>query len=1479
MPNSITFGTALMQLSKEVEKLEKTLVELVRGKKMTSHNQSKAEKQLEAKVKLQLQQTPVAIIGMASIFPQSPNLQQYWSKIVEKVDCITDVPSSRWNVEDYYDPDPRKPDKTYCKRGGFIPEIDFNPIEFGLPPNLLEVTDISQLLSLVVTKETFADAGYEDKPFNRERTGVILGVALARQLSMPLSARLQYPVWEKALKSSGLSDADTQKIIAKIKSAYVDWEPNAFPGMLANIVAGRIANRFDLGGMNCVVDAACASSFGALSMAISELTSYRADMMLTGGVDTDNSIVAYMCFSKTPAVSPSQQTRPFDADSDGMMLGEGVGMLLLKRLEDAERDGDKIYAVIKGIGSSSDGRHKSIYAPRSEGQVKALRRAYQEAGFASTSVGYIEAHGTGTMAGDPAEFTALKAFFGEANSDKQQIALGSVKSQIGHTKAAAGAASLIKTALSLHHKVLPPTINVTKPNPKLDLENSLFYLNTETRPWLRTEEDPPRRAGVSSFGFGGTNYHIVLEEYEPEQNSSYRLHDNAQVILLTEATFEQLLSRCQEVLEQLQSEERERLYQGLVKASKAREIPAAAPRLGFVAASLTEATDKLKKAINCLKRQPQAQEWKHPQGIFYRQTGLETEGKVVALFSGQGSQYLEMGRELTINFPCLRQTYGEIDRLFTDDGKIAISRRVFPPPTFDSAQREAQETALRQTETAQPAIAALSVGLYKILQQAGFQPDFVAGHSFGELTALWAAQVLSDEDYFFLVKERGQAMAAKSNSETGAMLAVSGDVSQIEAIIAPFPQVAVANYNSPQQVVLAGIESEILKVQEILQQQEYQAVLLPVSAAFHTPLVGHAQEPFARAVDAVTFKKSQIPVFTNVTSNLYPNEPEASKKILKQHLLNQVLFKKEIENIYAAGGFCFVEFGPRRILTNLVDEILGDRPHLAVALNSSRQQDSDYQLREAVVQLLVAGLPLKNLDPYQLEQKIAPAPKHQALNVRLSSVNYQSEKTKMTFEQALQNGHQIESRSENGLPETAIATAQQNGHSPTEPQDLVTVSPVEAKIQPRREVNYPRVLESLEYSLNQFSRHQQETLEVHKLYLNHQTEYTKTFFQLMQQQNNLWFNLSTTPEAQQSHTAVIQSSERSLMKFQEHQTDTLRVHEQYLNHQGEYARNLLRLTQQSYSQLLTGIPISQIETEITSSQPSQVTELIAPTPAEPELQVTTVPIAVNGNGNGYYHSNSNGYTNGYTNGNQQTTIAVPESGTPQVGEPDLSNLITVATPSTPEIDVGTLSQTLLEVVSDKTGYPAEMLELEMDLEADLGIDSIKRVEILGALQEQMPDLPQPNNLEELAGLSTLAQIINYLQSYTANVETDSVEEPTETSVQPSIEPTSIVEEPIKTPVQPSIDQNSMEHTLFTVVSETTGYPVSMLDLEMNLATDLGIDPIKRREILAALQERIPELQIDLSASEFQTLGQIVDYLQTDRAEKKTPPASLTMSRL
>ncbi|MEC7131474.1 MAG: beta-ketoacyl synthase N-terminal-like domain-containing protein, partial [SAR324 cluster bacterium] len=381
-----------------------------------------------------------------------------------------EIPESRWKIEDYFDEDQNVPDKSYSKRGGFIPDVDFNPMDFGIPPNILEVTDSSQLLGLLTAKNALEDSGYgEAKEDLLDRTGVILGVTAGMKLMGSLTARLQYPIWERVLQRSGFSEKDTARLIERMKKAYVRWEENSFPGLLGNVIAGRIANRMNLGGTNCTVDAACASSLSAMKMAISDLNEHRADMMITGGVDSDNSPFMYMCFSKTPAFTADVKVKPFDADSKGIMIGEGLGMVILKRLEDAERDGDRIYSVIRGIGTSSDGRFKSIYAPRSSGQAKALRRAYQDAGFEPESVGLIEAHGTGTTAGDLAEFEGLKEVFSENNDKKQHIALGSVKSQIGHTKAAAGIAGLIKTSLSLHHKTLPPTINIETPNPKLGI--------------------------------------------------------------------------------------------------------------------------------------------------------------------------------------------------------------------------------------------------------------------------------------------------------------------------------------------------------------------------------------------------------------------------------------------------------------------------------------------------------------------------------------------------------------------------------------------------------------------------------------------------------------------------------------------------------------------------------------------------------------------------------------------------------------------------------------------------------------------------------------------------------------------------------------------------------------------------------------------------------------------------------------------------
>jgi polyketide-type polyunsaturated fatty acid synthase PfaA len=1519
----------LRKLQNQVGNFEKTIIQLVQARKDMSNGSLPMQE-----VNRKLQSTPIAIVGMSAIFPKASSLQQYWENILQEVDCITEVPPSRWNASDYYDPDPRVPDKTYCKRGGFIPEIDFNPLEFGLPPNILEATDISQLLSLVVAKQALADAGYgESKQFDREQAGIILGVAIGRQLSNPLSGRLHYPIWERVLKNSGVSEEKTNQVVEKMKLGFVNWQENSFPGLLGNVVAGRIANRLDLGGTNCTVDAACASSLAALKMAISELVEYRCNLMLTGGVDTDNSAFTYICFSKTPALSLKQQSKPFDIDADGILLGEGLGMFVLKRLEDAERDGDRIYAVIKGLGTSSDGRFKSIYAPRAEGQIKALQRAYDDAGIDPATVGLVEAHGTGTMAGDPAEFSALNQFFGEHAASQQSVALGSVKSQIGHTKAAAGAASLMKAALALHHKVLPSTINVSQPNPKLGFESSPFYLNTKTRPWLRSRDSSPRRAGVSSFGFGGTNFHVVLEEHVGAQLEDHRLHRVPAAILLAAQTPEQLLRECEEWLNQLQSPMGNQHYATLVETSKANDIPISAARVGFVALSCGEACDKLQIAINTLRKQSQRSDWNHPKGVFYRQQGLELQGKVVALFSGQGSQYLTMGQALVMNFPELQQIYSDIDLLWLQDGQKSVSSVVFPPPVFDAAQQKLQAQALQRTNYAQPAIAAFSSGLYTLLWQAGFQPDFVAGHSFGELTALWAAGVLNSEDYATLVKARSHAMAMQDTSEQvdrGTMLAVKGALSQVQSVLKDYPQVRIANLNSPQQAVLAGTSSAILALQEHFQQQGINATLLPVSAAFHTPLVAHAQKPFASAIESVTFNEPQIPVYTNITGQRYASDPTAIQKRLKEHLINQVLFQEEIETIYHEGGYCFVEFGPKAVLTNLVKEILGDRPHLAIALNPSSEEDSDRQFREAVTQLQVAGLSLKHFDPYEPPLKVSIPDQKKALNVRLSATNYVSQETQMAFETALQEGLQeclTEQPSEIVLANQTVEEDRTTNVKPTVPDcaevkitqsfSVPSTSLSTLETQPMSEAEsslpYQRLLDSLEYGLDQLHQHQGETLQVHGQYLNHQMEYAKIFFHLMQQQNTLFAN--GQGPASETQLAVLESLERGMMRFHEHQAGTLTIHGQSLQQQSNYAQNLVQLLQQQYALIVDQTSIGQ-DGGRNSGKVDQERS--------------------NGNGNRNRYRTENGHPSVVSSSPHQrsgegSTIVSPVVPKAPVPPPAVSVAPTPQIPATAPVGgaVENLSEVLLTLVSDKTGYPAEMLEMEMEMEADLGIDSIKRVEILSALQEHLPDAPAPDP-EALAELRTLGQIIDFTQTQLATLatppstETTSIPVATESLVRSSGNGTPqnayqaqengkcLAADAIAAPGQPTLPTKSGSQTeeaapadtkqseiptlphlevdtaintaklgelLLAIVSEKTGYPAEMLEMEMEMEADLGIDSIKRVEILSALQEHLPATSPpepeDLA--ELRTLGQIIAYLEQQTSQKKTPLVALESS--
>jgi acyl transferase domain-containing protein len=808
---------------------------------------------------------------------------------------------------------------------------------------------------------------------------------------------------------------------------------------------------------------------------------------------------------------------------------------------------------------------------------------------------------------------------------------------------------------------------------------------------------------------------------------------------------------------QLQSDTGEQHFAQLVESSQSLEIPTAAARVGFIAKSLSEARKKLQFTIDLLKKRPNVEIIHHPKGIYYRKNGIgtnDTNGslKVVALFSGQGSQYLEMGREIALNFPPLRQAYAQMDKVLLKEDLPPISDIVFPRPVFNKAEKDAQIAVLQQTENAQPAIGTFSIGLYKILQQAGFKADFVAGHSFGELTALRAADVLNDDDYFFLVQARGQAMAspADPNFDAGAMLAVKGDINEVQDIVEKFPNITIANWNSDVQLVLGGLTQDIGEIKQVLEKHDFSTVLLPVSAAFHTPLVEHAHKPFAEALNNVSFASPKIPVYSNITGAPYPQQPDAIRQQLASHILKPVGFKRKIENMYAAGGYFFIEFGPRNVLTALVTNILADKPPLsyfAVALNTSRKKDSDRQLREAVVQLRVAGLPLRNLDPYY-QQETFETPKKKKMTVPLNGANYVTDEWKAAFENALQDGHKVSlspspvqafnnsesSELEVGHDEMPIDTQKSTNDSinenPSEISEISEISEFDNRSDDQTDnqtdnqtqtdrVSMTQALDNHPGVLNQapFSPNQGESQPlVHQQYLKNMGEYSQNFFQLMQQQ----YALLTSGKCSQ---ALLDSFERGMAYFHEHQAQMQRVHEQFLKNKADYSQSILQWMQ----------PSSSATTEAQREMPrlSRTTEENAPAPLEPALRVVSPTV-------------------------EEPKSPVIPTTAPVPSEPIVVAAAPAPAPApapavepapapapAPTVDLGPLTKAMLSLVSEKTGYPEDMLEIEMDMEADLGIDSIKRVEILGAMQEQFPDLP-PVNPDDLAELRTLGEIVEYM---------------------------------------------------------------------------------------------------------------------------------------
>jgi acyl transferase domain-containing protein/NADP-dependent 3-hydroxy acid dehydrogenase YdfG len=1213
---------------------------------------------------------PIAVVGVSSIFPGTTSTAAFWRDILEGKDRLTEVPRTHWLRDDYFDARAGTPDKIYSTRGGFLPEVSFSPLEFGLPPNSLPATDTAQLLALVVAKRVLAEATrgrYES--MDRSRMSVVLGVASATELVGHMSGRLQLPIVDHAMRTAGLREDEVAKVHEVLAGCYVPWQESTFPGLLGNVVAGRIANRLDLGGTNVVVDAACASSLAAVDIGVNELAARHSDLVIVGGVDTLNDILMFMCFAQTGALSLTGDCRPFSSEADGTMLGEGIGMLVLKRLDDAERDGDSIYAVIRGVGSSSDGRAKSIYAPAAAGQALALERAYDRAGYGAETVELIEAHGTATKAGDAAEFEALKKVFEAAGARRQTCALGSVKGQIGHTKAAAGSAGMIKAVLSLHHKVLPGSIKAKAPNPALGIEESPFYLNTETRPWVRGA-DHPRRASVSALGFGGTNFHVAVEEYGgPAPHPGRVWATPTDLIVLGASDARALAALCRATAEQC------RASATLVHVARRSQLAfdATSPaRCALVVTSESDASDKLAAAAESLEKANGSVA--APRGVHV--SLAPATGPVALLFPGQGSQYVGMGKDLAVHFEDARSVWDRAAALPGTGEEGPISQRVYPVPVFTEDARRAQEAELTATQWAQPGLAATSLSILRVLERVGLHASCVGGHSLGEVTALAAAGVLDESAALAVARRRGELMA-RAGETGGAMIAVTTDRPAIERLLASWgSDVVVANHNAPQQVVLSGSTASIEDVERRLQASKISAIRLQVSTAFHCPVVAPSCAPFRAFLDGVEVRPQSVPVYSNVTATTYPTDAGATRDQLATAIARPVRFVEQIEAMYAAGARTFIEVGPEGVLTKLVGRCLEGRPHVAIATDQ-RGKHGMTALWEALGRLSVAGVPLRLerlWDGVALpeEPSASTAPK---LTVQLTGANY-------------------------GKPYPPVASA--NGSRLAASGALP--SP------PRPSVHKPVTETSVTMS---------KTNGTHPN--GHSSSNGTATHAVAPPPQQLAPFSHPAPQLAAAPTATLVDPGAWVRAVQELQAPAIAAQMEYQRLMAESHAAFLRAMEVSYTGLGQFAP---------APQPMAM----MPAPA-------------------FAHGPA------YSNGGPSTMAPAIESAIPMhtrsavaptphaaptaAPTPAAPPRAAVAAPAAPAA-LTDLVPLVLGIVAEKTGYPAEMIELGMDLEGELGIDSIKRVEILSVLRERAPGLLDADTSRMLT-LRTLGQMIEFLR--------------------------------------------------------------------------------------------------------------------------------------
>ncbi|NEA63718.1 type I polyketide synthase [Streptomyces sp. SID12488] len=883
--------------------------------------------------------TPVAIVGMSVLLPGAADLDSYWRNLLAGTDAITDVPDGRWDADAYYRPDSAGgravADQVYCRRGGFVDELaEVEVTRFGIMPNSVSGTEPDQLIALNVAAAALADAGGDDHLPDRHRIGVVLGRG---GYLTPGLVRLDQRVRTagQLVRTLGelMPELDPAQL-DRVRAAFTDRlgpdSPESAIGLVPNLAASRVANRLDLRGPAYTVDAACASSLVAVDQAVNELASGRCDLMLAGGVHHCHDITLWSVFSQLRALSPSQRIRPFHRGADGILIGEGTGVVVLKRLADAERDGDRIYAVIRGTGVASDGRAAGLVNPDPGGQTHAVRQAWRAAGLDPAqpgSVGLLEAHGTATPAGDAAELATLAEVFGPRTSEgaggSGPAVIGSVKSMIGHTMPAAGVAGLVKAALAVHHGMLLPTLHCDDPHPALAATR--FRPLDRAAPWETTAEQPVRRAAVNAFGFGGINAHVVLEEAPGARTrSTASLMPTAPGPSVTVAEPERVLLLAADTPEALaallDADDPAVLAAGL---DAARTHPQAGPaRLGIV--------DPTAKRLTLARRTiAKGRAWQGRSDVWFRPEPLRGDAE-----GGLGG--------LAFVFPGLEGDFEpRVDDIAAHFGLDAVL------PTGERAE---------VGDVGRHGFGVVGVGLLldRALRRMSVVPDAVAGHSVGEWTAMTAAGLYDgDEVGAFMatfdpdtVTVPGLAFGALGTSAERVLEALAEEGWADAGIV-------LSHDNAPSQSMVCGPASAVEEFVRAFRARGVLSQVLPFQSGFHTPMLAPYLAPIEQAASLFRLQPPTVPVWSGTTAAPFPAGESAVRQLFVRHLLEPVRFRQLIEAMYAAGHRTFIQVGTGQ-LGSLIGDTLSGRDHLVVAANSPHR-DGLAQLRRVATALWVSG--------------------------------------------------------------------------------------------------------------------------------------------------------------------------------------------------------------------------------------------------------------------------------------------------------------------------------------------------------------------------------------------------------------------------------------------------------------------------------------------------------------------------------------------